>query len=70
MPNILAQEFLVPEIIQEHSSPENLSQALINLLEDKDIQEKLLGRFDFIHQELRGAGASGAADAVVSTMNS
>ena len=43
LPNILAGEFIVPELLQDHATPENLEQALGNWLDHKVARERLLG---------------------------
>ena len=53
LPNILAGEFIVPELLQDHATPENLEQALGNWLDHKTARERLLGRYDAIHAQLR-----------------
>jgi len=53
LPNILAGEFIVPELLQDHATPENLEQALVNWLDHKVARERLLARYDAIHAELR-----------------
>jgi lipid-A-disaccharide synthase len=53
LPNILAGEFIVPELLQEHATPENLEQALLNWVDHKGARERLLARFDAIHASLR-----------------
>ena len=39
LPNILCGRFVVPELMQEDATPENLAQALLNLVDDKDAVE-------------------------------
>lgn len=45
LPNILAGESIVPEIIQKQATPEALAQALTTLLEDPDARERQLESF-------------------------
>lgn len=40
LPNILAGRFIVPELLQDDATVENLSQALGNLLEDAVVRER------------------------------
>jgi lipid-A-disaccharide synthase len=62
LPNILAGEFLVPELLQDDATPENLAQALLNLLGDGTVMEALPERFAQIHETLRqGTGERAAA---------
>ncbi|MBL0143115.1 MAG: lipid-A-disaccharide synthase [Betaproteobacteria bacterium] len=53
LPNILAGEFIVPELLQEHATPTNLEQALGNWLDHKAARVRLLARYEAIHAELR-----------------
>jgi lipid-A-disaccharide synthase len=53
LPNILAGEFIVPELLQDHATPGNLEQALGNWLDHKTARANLLARYDAIHAELR-----------------
>ena len=53
LPNILAGEFIVPELLQDHATPENLEQAIANWLDHKVARERLLERYDAIHAGLR-----------------
>jgi len=53
LPNILSERFVVPELIQEDATPENLSQALLNLVNDKDAVARLEEIFLELHRTLR-----------------
>lgn len=53
LPNILAGEFIVPELLQENATAENLEQALGNWLDHKAARERLLARYAAIHAQLR-----------------
>jgi lipid-A-disaccharide synthase len=65
LPNILAGEFVVPEMLQHDASPENLAQALLNLLNDTVLRERIPRRFAGIHRELKHNTAEQAARAVL-----
>ena len=39
LPNIIAGEFIVPELLQENATPENLAQALFNVSQDPVVVE-------------------------------
>jgi lipid-A-disaccharide synthase len=52
LPNILAGEFIVPELLQADATPANLAQALGNWLDRKDARERLRERFAAIHRSL------------------
>jgi len=65
LPNILCERFVVPELIQDDATPENLSQALLNLLNDKDAVAQIEKTFTELHQTLRQNTAQTAAAAVL-----
>lgn len=52
LPNILAGEFVVPELLQDEATPANLAQALGNWLDNKVARERLKRRFAAIHEAL------------------
>jgi lipid-A-disaccharide synthase len=66
LPNILCERFVVPELIQEDATPENLAQALLNLMNTPDAVDDLTRIFTELHQTLRQGGAKKAAAAVLS----
>lgn len=65
LPNILAGEFVVPELLQHDASPENLAQALFNALNDSAVNARLPQRFGAMHRELKCNTAEQAARAVL-----
>jgi lipid-A-disaccharide synthase len=65
LPNILAGEFVVPELLQHDATPENLAQALLNSLNDTAVRARLPQRFAAIHRELKRDTAEQAAAAVL-----
>jgi len=52
LPNILAGEFIVPELLQDDATPANLAQAVGNWLDNKTARERLKRRFAAIHESL------------------
>ncbi|AMX02229.1 lipid-A-disaccharide synthase [Microbulbifer thermotolerans] len=64
LPNLLAQRELVPEILQEDATPENLGAALLRYFEDPLLVDQLQREFDVLHQQLRRNASERAADAV------
>jgi lipid-A-disaccharide synthase len=52
LPNILAGEFIVPEILQQDATAENLAQALGNGLDNKEARLRLRERFARMHESL------------------
>lgn len=65
LPNILAGEFVVPELLQDAATPEALSAAVIDLLRDADKRRAIEGRFAQMARELRHDAAERAADAIL-----
>jgi lipid-A-disaccharide synthase len=65
LPNILAGRFVVPEFLQDEATPENLAQALGNLLVDRQARAAITRVFDSIHRLLRQNTAQKAADVVL-----
>ena len=69
MPNILAGERLVPELIQGRATPAALSAALIDLLRDTELQKRQVQRFHEMHALLRQDNARKAAAAVLDVLD-
>lgn len=65
LPNILAGRFVVPEILQDDATPENLSQALLNLVNNKNAVAELEQIFSTMHQTLCQDTAQKAAAAIL-----
>jgi lipid-A-disaccharide synthase len=69
MPNVLAGERLVPELLQGEATPAALSAALLALLRDGAAQKRQIERFHDFHHLLRQNTAEKAADAVLQVLN-
>ena len=65
MPNILAGRFIVPELMQDQATPDNLAQALQTWLEDKTARDDLIAEFQRMHIELRQNTAQRATDVIL-----
>ncbi len=65
LPNIIAGEFVVPEILQRDATPENLAQAVLNSLNDPVVGRKLPERLDRIRLLLRKDTAARASEALL-----
>lgn len=65
LPNILARRFIVPEFLQDEATPDNLAQALGNLLQDAQVRARLEIAFTDIHRNLRQGTAERAAAAIL-----
>jgi len=68
LPNILAGEALVPELIQHEATPAKLAGALLELLDDRPRCERLRDRFAAMHESLRRDTPRLAAEAIMTTM--
>jgi lipid-A-disaccharide synthase len=64
LPNALAGETLVPELMQRDCTPENLARELLAWLRDPARTAALLPRFEAIHRELRRDASARAAEAI------
>ncbi len=65
LPNVLAGRFVVPELLQEDATADNLAQALGNLMEDKITCQRLENLFTDMHMQLRQNTAEKAAAAIL-----
>lgn len=65
LPNILAGRFVVPEFLQDDATPENLAQAVGNLLADRHARSGIQRVFQSLHRLLRQDTAQRAAAAVM-----
>jgi lipid-A-disaccharide synthase len=64
LPNVLANEPVVPELMQGECTPDHLVAALSRWLGDVEACETLERRFLAIHERLRGGGSAAAAEAI------
>ena len=64
LPNILAREFLVPELIQGDCEPVKLAAAVTTWLDDAAACALVAARFDAMHQLLQRDTARCATDAI------
>ena len=70
LPNILAREFLVPELIQERCNPRELGDAVLRWIDDPAACERVKLRFDEQHRLLRQDTAARATDALAQVIPS
>ena len=63
LPNLLADQPLVDELLQQDCEPERLADAVGRLLESDNAP--LLARFDELHRQIRCNADRQAADAVL-----
>lgn len=65
LPNILAREFLVPELLQHAATPEAMADAVWKQLNDTALRDKLAARFTEMHHSLLRDSAALSAEAVL-----
>lgn len=68
LPNILAGEPLVPELLQHDATPQRLADGLLAILDDPARCELLRERFAAMHASLKRDTARLAAEAIMATM--
>jgi len=64
LPNVLAGSFVVPELLQDEATPENLAQVTLNLFDDTLTRRRLEALFADLASTLVADTATLAADAV------
>lgn len=64
LPNLIAQESIVPELIQEAATPEAIASELVRLMEDETARRALENRFAALHAGLQRNASRRAADAI------
>ncbi len=64
LPNLLAREPLVPELLQDDATPEALGAAVLERLENEDERTRLTEAFTELHLQLRQNADERAADAI------
>lgn len=70
LPNVLANEAMIPELLQDACTPENLAKALQHWLQDQAAVDALLPRFTTIHHTLKRDASASAAQAVADVLHS
>ena len=65
LPNILADERVVPELLQDEATPANLAGAVLELLGDPAACARLETRFSALLQQLKQGAAQKAAEALL-----
>jgi len=68
LPNLLAGETLVPELLQDEANAENIGHAVLKYLDHPETVEHLQSRFAAIHRLLRRQASERAAEAILSLL--
>ena len=66
LPNILAEKWLVPELLQKEATPEKLTEKCVEILENQAGLEQLHDEYMQIHYSLKQDSAEKAAQVVLS----
>lgn len=64
LPNLLANEMLVPEILQDAVTPESLGKPLLDYLQNPERVRELEGRFTELHRSIQKNASEKAAQAI------
>ncbi len=67
LPNVLAGEALIPELLQDDCTADNLARAVLHWFEQPEAVAALRPRFRALHEALRRDASEQAADAVEET---
>lgn len=67
LPNILAGERVVPELLQDAATPDALARAVLELLQDDRSRARIAARFAELHTALKRDTARLVADAILAT---
>jgi len=65
LPNILARDFIVPELLQDAANPQALADAVWQQLHDENRKQWLRQRFTDMHHSLLRDTAALSAQAVI-----
>jgi len=68
LPNILAEDFVVPELLQHDATPRALARALLEWLEAPARMAAVQEKFTVLHHQLRRDTATLATDAIEKTI--
>ncbi|HEY1042692.1 MAG TPA: lipid-A-disaccharide synthase [Telluria sp.] len=70
LPNILAREYVVPELIQHAATPEAIAEAMWTQLTDEENRRRLVQRFTDMHHSLLRDSSRESAQAVMNIIES
>ncbi len=66
LPNVLAKQFIVPELLQHDATPEKLTEAMNEMLADKNQLKLIEETFTDMHHSLKQNSAQKAAEVILS----
>ena len=65
LPNILFDDEIVPELIQDNFTPNNIYQESLKWLSNSQRKDKLISKFDLMHEDLVSNSTSHGAEAIM-----
>ena len=68
LPNILCQDFVVPELLQDEATPANLAAAVATWLDQPERVQAVQQRFTALHAELQRDTATLATHAIAQVL--
>jgi lipid-A-disaccharide synthase len=69
LPNLLADERLVPELVQQEADAPAIAKAVFNCLDDAPQRQQLVHRFTQLHQSLQVNASETGALAIIKLLN-
>lgn len=69
LPNILAERFVVPELLQHDANPTKLAETILNIVNDKTILNDIRTEFTGMHEQLRQNNEEKAAQEVLTYLS-
>jgi len=69
LPNLLAQEQLVPERLQGDCTPERLAREVLRMIDDRQAQAALGQKFSVLHQNLQSDTTATASRQILNLVN-
>ena len=61
LPNILAKRFVVPELLQDEATPDNLANTMMEMMSNQSLLDEISEEFVAIHKSLKQNSAETAA---------
>ena len=65
LPNILAERFVVPELLQDDATPDNLANTMMEMMSNKSLLKEIRQEFAAMHKTLKQNSAETAAKVIL-----
>jgi lipid-A-disaccharide synthase len=69
LPNILAERFVVPELLQNEATPERLASTMLEMMNNKPLVDDIRAEFTAMHEVLKQNNAEKAAQATLASIS-